>query len=800
MFGLKRVVATFKSYKLYNIINILGLALSLSCTITLTRYIYREFTVDSFNKNIDRVCAVITQRDGYDSYMMSYFDNPNKESGYTAPSEHPDVEALTEYIVLPNDYITYDNIRYSASIYAVDSLFMPITGFTLSKGDVRDLFCSPGDAVVSPEFAKKMFGDTDPIGKTIIYSTGKPITIKGVLYKSATKSFMNYDILISRDLEESWGRTSSALLLLHKGSSIDKLNEDYSQYKAYRYTNNNKIRVQFVDYKSLYFDEMLSWSYYLQYYNKGNYSSILMLIAVAVAVFLIGIFNFVNIYTVMLLKRGKEFGLKKVFGVGAFEIFKQLFVENMLLVICSVAVGWMIVVAAKDFLISLNMSQVSHWQFDVALTLVLILVVSAITSLYPYLKYKREVSVVSIQKMSNLKSTSAIRSILLMLQYVVSITMIIFSVYFVKQLNFMLNKDLGFNTEDVVEASFFPEDYTHNRENREKIISSSQVVQQQLNTSPIVNSYYFGSKIDDSSGEFKVKSLGGDYKEVNLYYMASSMANVYDLQATKGRMPVDSIDYNDNRSTYTMWINESAARVFNIKDLDTIQLQVSQRLWWSYDTAENYNPPYKVLGVVKDFKISHLRYSTSPSIYIYESNRPDETLVVRFEKGELKEGIELLKNLYNEHVGNGDLKYELLSNRMAEKYENDKLMATIFTTFAVIALIISSLGLFSLSLYDIERRYREIALRRVCGAQASQIVKMFLEKYMRQLLVAFVVASVISYLMVDLYMKDFAERTPLSWWLFVLAALITALVSFTTLVWHTRRAAATNPATIMKTE
>lgn len=798
MRSLRIALRTLKSYKLYNTINILGLVMSLACTIALSRYIYREFTVDGFNENIDRVYAEVLESIGEKS-RLSHFDNPNNEVGFIDPKNNPTVKAMSVYVPLPNDYIKYNNRKYLNLTFAVDSMFLPITAYPLAKGDINSLFTSPNDVVLTAEFAKKVFGDEDPMGKTLFYSQDRPLTVKGVLAADAKKRFLKYDVLISISLDKRWMRMPQSLILLHEGTSIDDLNSEHSKYTKYRYSNDKSVRSQFVSYKSLYFDETINWDYNLELFNKGDYNSLFMLIVVAVVVFLIGIFNFVNIYTVMLLKRGKEFGLKKVFGVGATSILWQLIVENMLLVFISTAFGWLLVVVAKDFLeVSLNIPQVSHLKFDVVLTLSLLILVPVITSLYPYLKYKKEASV-SMQKMPTSKSTSLIRSLLLMLQYVVSISMIIFSLYFVKQLDFMLNADLGFNSSNVVEAKFFTDEYTNIISNREKIKDQAKVVGQRLDQSPAVGSWYFGTKIDDGAGDCKIKRLGGEFKDVKLYYIGSALASIYNLYAINGRMPVDSIDNRDDK-LYNMWINESAAKLFDVKDLDTTLLQTNERLWWSYDTDRNYNPPHSITGVIKDYKISHLRYSISPAIYMFDSQDPSEHLMVRFEKGKEREGVELLKELYSEFVGDGDLKYNFLTDRLTSKYEDDKRVSTVLITFAIIALVISSLGLFSLSLYDIERRYREIALRRVCGAQSFQIIQMFLAKYMRQLLVSFVVASVLSYALINIYMQDFAERTSLSWWIFVVAALVTALISLITLVWQTKKAADTNPAIIMKTE
>ncbi|MEG1648843.1 MAG: FtsX-like permease family protein, partial [Rikenellaceae bacterium] len=556
-------VRTLKNYKLYNIINILGLALSLACTIVLSRYIYREFTVDGFNKDIDRVYAEVVEYRG-DKARMSHFGNMNNEAGFINLTDHPSVEAITIYTPLPDDCIEYNNRKYFNITFAVDSMFLPITARHLALGNCKTALCNPGDAVITALFAKKIFGDENPMGKTVIHSTGKVFTIVGVLAEDVVKPFMNYDLLIA-SAKDDWSRIPHGLVKLHKGTNVDDINKAHEKYQKFRSTANREVRSQFVSYKSLYYDETLDWSYN-PIYNKGDLNSMLLLIIVAIVVFVVGLFNFVNIYTVMLLKRGKEFGLKKVFGVNAAAMLKQLITENIMLVMLSVALGWVLIFASKEFLeLQLNIPQMSNKKFDLMVTLSLIFIVPFITSLYPYFKYKNEVSVVSMQKMANSRSTSRIRSVLLVAQYVVSITMIIFSIYFVKQLRFMLNADLGFNTEGVVETKFVSENFSLQSSNqwRQKILEQSKLLEARFDALPIIKGWYFGSTIDDGAGSVKLKRLGGEYKEVQLSYIDKGFELVYDIHAIAGRMPIDSIDRREDKN-YNIWINESAAKLFNI--------------------------------------------------------------------------------------------------------------------------------------------------------------------------------------------------------------------------------------------
>ncbi|KAA6316992.1 Macrolide export ATP-binding/permease protein MacB, partial [termite gut metagenome] len=207
-----------------------------------------------------------------------------------------------------------------------------------------------------------------------------------------------------------------------------------------------------------------------------------------------------------------------------------------------------------------------------------------------------------------------------------------------------------------------------------------------------------------------------------------------------------------------------------------------------------------IVGVIKDFKTNHLSKGNIPLVISYNSPWLFDPVIVSIVPGKRAEAVAFLQQLYDELVGEGNFQYGFLEDEISAIYDEDRRTTRIYVTFAVIAIVISCLGLFGLSLFDIRQRYREIALRKVNGATAREIFPLLLKKYVYVLGGAFVVAVPLSYLAIHKYLESFMHRAPVSWYLFAFAAGITALVSYVTLVWQVNKAVRINPAEVIKGE
>ena len=445
--------------------------------------------------------------------------------------------------------------------------------------------------------------------------------------------------------------------------------------------------------------------------------------------------------------------------------------------------------------INLGFKIINNIWFNIFISGAIILLLPLITSIYPSLK--------SID--TRVISTGS-RKTFLLLQYIITFGLLVISMFFVKQLKFMLNADLGYNTENVMMCTLMSMpvlDYSSPEmmgEHADKLRKNQQLVKQKMDESTLFTEWAQGEPLYKSEA-IQQMSLAGkeDYLPVAVEYIDKPIMNMFDFQLVEGRL-WDSTDVFDQ---YKCIVNESVMKMFNIKDLRTDYLQFQTRLWISSRTNldMNLNPPYEIVGVIKDFNTGHLSKSTLPMVFIYNDNpNPYNYLMGRFLPGKEKEAATYLEGLYNEINYNADFNYSLLEDDIFKLYEKDKQVSKVYSIFALMAIFVSCLGLFALSLFDIQQRHREIALRKINGATTRDIMKLLLKNYILLLLSSFAVSIPLSYIAINKYLEGFAHKASISWWLFVVSGIAVTVISLLTLTWQIRKAMRINPIKAFKIE
>lgn len=799
---IRLAIRTLLRFRLYTLINILGLALSLACTMIISRYVYQELTVNHFVNDLEHTYITIVQRDKESNWRISGVENRNNETTFVNPLKSPSIQITSSFVILDNESIEVDKKGFNAVVYAVDSNFLKIMKLPIIMGNPATVLTTPQSAVISRPFAEKIFGKQNPIGKTIIHSSGKQITIDGVFDKPASKSSFNFDLLLSSNLQREWMRMSQTIAVVYPGTDITKLNKQntFMEMKAWRC----KIRYQFYPLNKLYFDKSI-----VTYDNilQGNYTNIIVLSIVAILILLVGVFNFVNIYTVLMLKRAREFGLKKVFGSGPVTMTGQLFAENMVMIGMALCISWAIIEVTNGLIEKqLGIPQLQNLTFDCLLSAGILLLLPAITSIFPFIRYNYATPISSLRSVNMSGNSIVSRTIFLIVQYIITFSLVVVATFFIKQLNFMLHADLGYRTTDIIKSQFHKYESSSVRMTgaewdvrKKKEESQLAEIKHRMNESPLFTIWDYG----DSPAEFmhagyKFKSPEGEYKDIAVAFLSDKYFKLHGFQLKEGRLWNDSTDHWGD---YNLIINETAKKLFDIKDIKTALLQPQDRLWWSSVSGDmNTNPPYRIVGVIEDFKGAHLSKATPPLVICYEEEgNYDNKLMAAIAEEKRQEAISFLKKLHDDTIG-GEFEYTFLEDEIKSMYQEDKKVTSIYTTFALIAILISSLGLFGLSLFDVQQRYREIALRKVNGAQVKDIQRLLLRKYFILLGISFAVATPVAILAINKYLENFANRTALSWWIFVVAAVLTAGISLFTLVFQIRKAANSNPANILKSE
>ena len=775
--------------KSYTIINLLGLAFSLACSIILMRYIHRELTVDTHCIDREHVYAICTNTEG--NRGLSGLKQYNYD---TISIDNRFVEAMTTYIPLEKDYVISGTNRIPARCLVTDSVFFQLFHYPIVQGKLS--LTTPQSALLTEKYARKIFGNENPIGKVLRYSNGKDITVEGIVGEPECKTTINFDIILSSKLSQHWERMNTELYRFLPGTDINAINKTGS---VPRYINDPKYDTRthtfsLISVKDIYWDGSLTDREPAMFLS-GNHSHLIILSGVCLLLLLTGILNFINLYLVALLRRGKEYGLKKVFGVCGKTLFANIWIENTLLVLSALLVSWLIIEimsAPTEYLFDIHFS---YTAFDGWLSASILLLLPVITSIYPYIKYNYTSPILSIRSIGVQSHSKHFRMFFLGAQYIITFLLVVLSLYFNRQLGMLLNTEPGFRTKNIMNVNLVYESKDFSSYTYESMQQRRQRVMQldnELNACPFIELY------EPSYENILTPTFGTNYLNnkgekvfLNIHYATPAFFKLYDIKVIEGEIP----DINKENRRTVFVVNKAALKALGYTSINGVGvIEENQK-------KANANASLQpIVAVVEDYFEGHLTSGIKPTIYPVGARFSGDLYQIAYTPGKKKEVIDFLRNLEYKLYGSEDFEYTFLEDDIKAMYTQDRQTATIYSIFAGMAIIISSLGLLGISLFDIRQRYREIAIRKVNGASAKDLYRLLFRKYITVLIIAFVIAIPLAYYLINTYTQDFAVRAPVSIDIFIISLLLVIIISLGTLAYQIQKAAHINPTQIMKTE
>ena len=775
--------------KSYTIINLLGLACSLACSIILMRYIHRELTVDTHCIDREHVYAICTNTEG--NRGLSGLKQYNYD---TISIDNRFVEAMTTYIPLEKDYVISGTNRIPARCLVTDSVFFQLFHYPIVQGKLS--LTTPQSALLTEKYARKIFGNENPIGKILRYSNGKDITIEGIVGEPECKTTINFDIILSSKLSQHWERMNTELYRFLPGTDINAINKTGS---VPRYINDPKYDTRthtfsLISVKDIYWDGSLTDREPAMFLS-GNRSHLIILSGVCLLLLLTGILNFINLYLVALLRRGKEYGLKKVFGVCGKTLFANIWIENTLLVLSALLVSWLIIEimsAPTEYLFDTHFS---YTAFDGWLSASILLLLPVITSIYPYIKYNYTSPILSIRSIGAQSHSKHFRMFFLGAQYIITFLLVVLSLYFNRQLGMLLSTKPGFRTKNIMNVNLVYESKDFSSYTYESMQQRRQRVMQldnELNACPFIELY------EPSYENILTPTFGTNYLNnkgekvfLNIHYATPAFFKLYDIKVIEGEIP--DINKEDRRTVFV--VNKAALKALGYTSINGAGvIEENQK-------RANANASLQpIVAVVEDYFEGHLTSGIKPTIYPVGARFSGDLYQIAYTPGKKKEVIDFLRNLEYKLYGSEDFEYTFLEDDIKAMYTQDRQTATIYSIFAGMAIIISSLGLLGISLFDIRQRYREIAIRKVNGASAKDLYRLLFRKYITVLIIAFVIAIPLACYLINTYTQDFAVRAPVSIDIFIISLLLVIIISLGTLAYQIQKAAHINPTQIMKTE
>lgn len=781
----------------YTVINLVGLSLSLACCIILLRYIHRELTVDTHANDLSSIIVPLRDIDG----SIYPGENPDNKD-YSVDEKY--IEDRCKLIEEENSTIVSDDVSYKTNLMAADTTFFHFFSYRVLEGNLS--LDSPHDVILTEDYAEKLFGKESPIGKNI-YFDGKMLTVSGVIEQPVCKTTFNFDVLVSQKLRPYWGRLNIELIRVNSGFDIQKQNDKSNVYRLQTRNNlsgNMQTRYKYIPWKDFYFESSISKKYD-SIFIFGNKEYILVLSGVVVLLFLVGLLNFVNLYSVVMQKRRKVYGVKKVFGLSVGGLFTEMWMENFLLFACAVFLSWCIVEISSGLWEGLFSEKIPVTGFDWYLSLGLLLLVPLFTAIFFYFRYGYRKPIACMRSVVSDNGTMFSRYLFLFLQYSITLFLMILSLYFQRHFDFLINSSHGYQTDDILVAQL----YNHNRIIDYNSITTKQLeerrqnideVGNKLNECPFIECWMNSSTTVWEGTQTPIINNSDEMFELQAKYVSVDFFDLWGLKIVDGGLPDNIDDVSEN----VIVLNEYAMKLLGYTSLENASVRSTSALViYMKNNGEigeygvNMTP---VSAVVQDYYMGHLTEGIKPMIFVVGAKSAEGEVLIRVKKDREKEVIDYLRKVEKEVYNSEDFSCKWADDIVAEMYQEDKDTAQIYTVFSYIAIVISCLGLLGISLFDIRRRYREIAIRKVNGAKPKDLYILLGKNYMLNLLLAFVVAVPVSWIVIYYYTASFVEKAPVTFGLFVLPLLIVLILSIVTLYYQINKAVHINPAEVMKSE
>ncbi|GAA4424854.1 ABC transporter permease [Pontibacter saemangeumensis] len=791
-------------YKAFSFINIAGLALGITACLLIGLFVYDELQYDKFLPEGDRVYRVYNDISAEEAGTVLAVVPPM--FGTTLEQSIPEVETVVRILMLQfdaNNLVEAGEKRiYEKGRFYTDPAFFEVFQLPFIYGSPEKALADPSSIVISDEFAKRVFGDMDPVGKEV--SVNKlPFIVRGVF--GTTERFhlpVNFIFPMAAaelpaERMKSWGwQQFYTYAKLKEGAdpqaaqskfrAIVAKQIDEAHNKPYRYLPFlqplNEVYLYSAGFK---FDQAV----------KGNITYVKALSLIAIFILLIACFNFVNLATAKSMQRAKEVGVRKAVGASRGQLMLQFLGETMLLTLVSVIFS----AALTSLLLpSLNAFTGKEMAFNVfrepailLLLLLLTLVVGVLAGLYPAMVLSG-FKPVKVLKSAVVVDNRAgriqwLRHGLIVLQFALSIFLIISAIIVYKQVSYLHNKDLGFNKEQIM---FF-------QLRGDSMYENYETFKNELSKGPGIKnvSIGYGFPGDATAGDGVIVPRDGEqvHHGTTLLNVDFDYIPTLDVKLVAGR--AFSKDFKTD-ADQAFIINETAVRELGY---GTPEKALGQTLLWpTWDNPDSLKEG-KVIGVVRDFHFKSLYDKVDPTVLqIYPGS--NFKVAVKMDAEHIARSMEHVKAVWEKFSPDYPIEYMFMDDNFEKMYKAEDKLKTLLWIFTGVAIFVASLGLFGLAAYAAERRKKEIGIRKVLGADNATIVALLSREFMKLVLVAAVIAFPLAWYAMREWLQDFAYRIDIPVWVFFAAGIMAALVAFATISIQAMKAATADPVRNLRTD
>jgi putative ABC transport system permease protein len=801
-----------KKQKIYSLINILGLAIGVAVCLTIALFIQSELGFDTFNTKADRTYRVFVK-----SVVNGRLSCNSKTCGPLGPAllrDFPEVESYTRLGYFGNRVLQYkEKSLRVGDIYYVDSSYFDVFTVKFLAGNPRTALTHPNTIVLTETAAKKYFGTEDPMGKTLMADERGGYLVTGVIEDYPENSHFRCSMLAAIDTypiihENIWLELWYSTYIVLKPGTDAAAFEAKLQNAVGRYVQAQAEAVLGISLNQ-FFTSGNTYAYHLQplmsiHLNSGrkyeidpntewgdirtsDIAYVYIFAGVALFILVIAIINFMNLATARSERRAKEVGIRKTLGSSRAALIKQFMTESILTSGCSVLVSLALL---ELFLPAFNTLSGKHLTMNyfqhpalIPELMLFAIVLGVLAGLYPALFLSSFSPMRALNPHTGSQSRkSRLRNILVIVQFAISITLIICTMVIKSQLDFIQHKNLGFNKERLlmIGQAFFLGDKMEAFRN--EALKNPQI----LSVSTSMRMFRAGVP---GHGYFFNKKTGSDPLSMQYVEADENFLTTYQIPLVAGRFFSRSFATDSN----AVVVNEAALKEFGMTDV------IGKEITTLSTVGEGKT--YKIIGVVKDFNWESLHQSIRTlMIFLLPESRSSNIVTVRVQGGDISGSIESLRNTWKQFVPREPFRYNFVDEDLARMYEAEEKTADIAIVVSLLAIFIACLGLFGLASFVTEQRVKEIGIRKVMGASVFEIVVLLSEEFTKWVLIANAIAWPVAFYIMNSWLQNFAYRVPINLTVFIMAGVLALIIALVTVSFQAIKAALANPIDSLRYE
>ncbi|WP_461088454.1 ABC transporter permease [Spirosoma gilvum] len=787
--------------KVYSAINIAGLAIGMIGCISIGLFVWDEWKFDKTIPDGETIYRMYTERTK---------DNTTTKAAVVAPAyasflqqNYPEVDTTTRILMAPDRFLMEIGAQknYEDKGWFVEPSFFQVFALPLEKGTVAGILDVPRSIVLSSDLAKKYFSGENPVGKTIKINT-VDYTIKGVLAPLPDHFHLDFHFLMSfssagippsRMERWTWNQFFT-YVKVKPGTDIDRVQSKFQTYvKTDIIKPGDTVMLPF--FQRLHDIHLGSADFIFDNAIRGNESYVNALMIVALFVLVIACFNFINLATAISFRRAREIGVRKVVGAGRRQLVFQFLGETVLVSLIALLIAVVILFIVVPALNRFTDKAIAFNPFtDPQLGLLLLgatLLVGLLAGSYPAFIVSgfQPVKVLKNRRLS-LNGTSWFRQGLVVVQFALSSLLIISTLVVFRQTQYMNNKELGFNKEQLI---YF-------QAQGDVAGKGLETFKTELRRSPNVLAVTSGYGLPGDQFAGDGVTIPG--KNAEKEYSVNMFIGDHDYLKTLGLQLIAGRDFSKNMSTDVregFIINETAVREFG---LGSPQKALGQRInWHEWAPADTTEPIKKgrIIGVVRDFHYKSLHEKVTAAV-IHMVPQELFKVAVKVREADMPQTIAYINTVWNRFSPNFPLDYKFMDETYGKMYNTEEKLSDLLWVFAVLAITVGCMGLFGLAAFSVEQRVKEIGIRKVLGASVLTIMALLSRNFIVLVFLAFLIAAPGAWWAMGSWLNDFPYRISIDWWIFALAGLLAIGIALLTVSFHSIKAALVNPVKSLRAE